>query len=359
MTGTRRVVTGGFLQRARRTERLGRSYWGVAGVSLPHADGDIAQVTAHAGRQRLRSCHAVLRRRAPHLPPAAPAPSPRTASRSPMPASAAEATGSATPAASAGRRRLRTPLIRLRWPQRVFSQVLLMQLAIATGVTALVTAFFLAPLSDELDDRAMDRALAIAQTTAAEPGFARHIKSGSGPSVNGPVQHRAEQIRKATGAGYVVVMDENGIRWSHPEPGRVGEHVSTDPSAALAGHEVRHIDEGTLGRSARGKVPLRDEQRRTDRRRLRRHRLRRRTRQAPQRGAGAARLRGRRTRCRRARRTARIAAVAAADPRPGLLRHLFAAGRAGSDAARHPGGRRRPGRTRTHPARQRRGTAAA
>ncbi|HWM35995.1 MAG TPA: sensor histidine kinase [Streptomyces sp.] len=134
-----------------------------------------------------------------------------------------------------------------------------MQLAIATGVTALVTAFFLAPLSDELDDRAMDRALAIAQTTAAQPGFARRLTSGDGPSVNGSVQQQAEQIRKATGAGYVVVMDTDGIRWSHPEPRRVGEHVSTDPSAALAGHEVRHIDEGTLGRSARGKVPLRDE----------------------------------------------------------------------------------------------------
>ncbi|MFC4497809.1 ATP-binding protein [Streptomyces ovatisporus] len=135
-----------------------------------------------------------------------------------------------------------------------------MQLAIATGVTALVTAFFLAPLSDELDDRAMDRALAIAQTTAARPALARQLGSATGPSADGPVQHQAERIRKSTGAGYVVVMDTEGIRWSHPERHRVGEHVSTDPGAVLAGHEVRHIDEGTLGRSARGKVPLRDEE---------------------------------------------------------------------------------------------------
>ncbi|OEU86429.1 histidine kinase [Streptomyces abyssalis] len=148
---------------------------------------------------------------------------------------------------------------RVRWPQRVFAQVLLMQLALATGVTALVTGFFLAPLSDELDERAMDRALAIAQTTAARPEFAHRLATGPGPSAEGPVQRRAEQIRKATGAGYVVVLDTRGIRWSHPEPRRVGRHVSTDPGAALAGHEVRHIDEGTLGRSARGKVPLRDE----------------------------------------------------------------------------------------------------
>lgn len=145
-----------------------------------------------------------------------------------------------------------------------------MQLALATGVTALVTGLFLAPLSEELDERAMDRALAIAQTTAAQPGLPDRLTAGrgadtsgagagTGPSARGPVQREAERIREATGAGYVVIMDTDGIRWSHPEPRRVGRHVSTDPSAALAGHEVRHIDEGTLGPSARGKVPLRDE----------------------------------------------------------------------------------------------------
>jgi two-component system, CitB family, sensor kinase len=162
------------------------------------------------------------------------------------------------PAAPSVRRRLAAYRERLRWPQRVFAQVLLMQLAIATGVTALITAFFLAPLGDELDERAMDRALAIAQTTAARPEFAHRLSTDPGPSAHGPVQREAEKIRKATGAGYVVVLDTRGIRWSHPEPRRVGRHVSTDPSAALAGHQVRHIDEGTLGRSARGKVPLRN-----------------------------------------------------------------------------------------------------
>ncbi|MBR7678458.1 PAS domain-containing protein [Streptomyces daliensis] len=133
-----------------------------------------------------------------------------------------------------------------------------MQLAIATGVTAVATGLFLAPLSSELDDQAMDRALAIAQTTAVQPGLAHDLTSSPGPSPDGPVQRKAERIRKATGAGYVVVVDERGIRWSHAEPERVGEPVSTDPSRALAGQEVRQIDKGTLGRSARGKVPLRD-----------------------------------------------------------------------------------------------------
>ncbi|MEU6469939.1 sensor histidine kinase [Streptomyces massasporeus] len=147
--------------------------------------------------------------------------------------------------------------LRLGLPRRVFSQVLLMQVAIAAGVAVLATGLFLAPLSNQLDDQAMRRALAIAQTTAQQPELARDVKE-TPPSPNGPVQREAERIRKATKAEYVVVMDWRGVRWSHTDPKQIGGIVSTDPGQALAGKEVMEIDSGTLGRSARGKVPLRD-----------------------------------------------------------------------------------------------------
>ncbi|MEU3948200.1 sensor histidine kinase [Streptomyces sp. NPDC029526] len=146
---------------------------------------------------------------------------------------------------------------RLRLPRRMFSQVLLMQLAIAAGVAVLATGLFLAPLGEQLDDQAMRRALAIAQTTAQQGRIAEDLRSTE-PAPDGPVQREAERIREATGAEYVVVLDRDGVRWSHTDPRRVGGHVSTDPGEALAGHEVMEIDDGTLGRSARGKVPLRD-----------------------------------------------------------------------------------------------------
>ncbi|MER6783910.1 sensor histidine kinase [Streptomyces sp. NPDC000658] len=147
--------------------------------------------------------------------------------------------------------------LRLGMPRRMFSQLLLMQLAIAAGVVVLATGLFLAPLGDQLDDQAMRRALAIAQTTAAVPQIAEDLQR-SRPTVGGPVQQEAERIRKASGAEYVVVMDLHGTRWSHTDPAQVGGHVSTDPSEALGGRDVMEIDSGTLGRSARGKVPLRD-----------------------------------------------------------------------------------------------------
>ncbi|WP_229869794.1 sensor histidine kinase [Streptomyces flaveolus] len=147
--------------------------------------------------------------------------------------------------------------LRLGLPRRVFSQVLLMQLAIAAGVAVLATGLFLAPLGDQLDDQAMRRALAIAQTTAQQPQIVRDLR-GTPPTPGGPVQRETERIREATKAEYVVVMDRQGVRWSHTDPARIGSVVSTDPGQALAGREVMEIDDGTLGRSARGKVPLRD-----------------------------------------------------------------------------------------------------
>ncbi|MFD9354535.1 ATP-binding protein [Streptomyces sp. NPDC060031] len=144
---------------------------------------------------------------------------------------------------------------RLGLPRRAVSQILLTQLAIAAGVLVLATGLFLAPLSAQLDDQAMRRALTIAQSAAADPALAADLLD-SGPTPDSPVQATAERIRRATGAEYVVVLDLHGIRRSHPSTDRIGLPVSTDPSDALAGREVMEIDEGTLGRSARGKVPL-------------------------------------------------------------------------------------------------------
>ena len=72
-----------------------------------------------------------------------------------------------------------------------------MQLAIAAGVTVLATGLFLAPLSAQLDDQAMRRALAIAQTTAAEPQIAEDAAAAPPPLRDGPVQAEAERIRQA------------------------------------------------------------------------------------------------------------------------------------------------------------------
>jgi two-component system CitB family sensor kinase len=111
-------------------------------------------------------------------------------------------------------------------------------------------------LRSDLAGQYEQRALAVARTVAQRPNLPELVTTTK-PSPTGPVQVEAERVRVATGALYVVVTDETGIRFSHPTASEVGQRVSTDPSEALAGREVVAVQRGTLGDSARGKVPLR------------------------------------------------------------------------------------------------------
>lgn len=124
-------------------------------------------------------------------------------------------------------------------------------------VVLLCTVAAVVLLRRDLTVQYEQRALAIARSVSEEPRLASQV-TRSGPSADGPVQEEAERVRVTTGALYVVVTDDEGIRYSHPDPERIGEPVSTSPEEALAGHEVMTVERGTLGLSARGKVPLRD-----------------------------------------------------------------------------------------------------
>jgi two-component system CitB family sensor kinase len=137
---------------------------------------------------------------------------------------------------------------------RLSTNILRTQLAVLLG--ALLVAFGLALWQSHelLVHQFEQRALAIADTVTVAPGIAQAVLDGD---PGGIIQERAEAIRRSTGALFVVVTDDHGIRYSHPVPERIGERVSTDPSAALSGKTVVNMEHGTLGLSARAKVPLR------------------------------------------------------------------------------------------------------
>ncbi len=138
---------------------------------------------------------------------------------------------------------------------RFAHQVLILQIGVVLLVA--VTGYGLAAwvLRNELRHQYGQRALTLARTVAADPGLGDIVAAGDPQHVVDP---RAERFRLASHAVFVVVTDRRGIRLSHPNPARIGHEVSTDPSGPLSGHEVVNITTGTLGPTARGKVPLRD-----------------------------------------------------------------------------------------------------
>ncbi|GAA1979759.1 sensor histidine kinase [Kitasatospora viridis] len=143
----------------------------------------------------------------------------------------------------------------LRRPRpRLATQTLLAQVAVLCLVLGGGFALTADLLTGSAEHNYEQRALAVARATAENPVVVSRIAAGDDP--RGEVQQAALAVAGRTGMLFVVVTDSHGIRYSHPDPAQVGKEVSTTPTA-LDGQESVSIQRGTLGDSARAKVPLR------------------------------------------------------------------------------------------------------
>lgn len=71
------------------------------------------------------------------------------------------------------------------------------------------------------------------------------------------IQEYTKEIQSATDMMFIVVMDMNGIRQSHPNPKQIGKHfVGGDEKEALKGKEYVSSSRGTLGESLRAFTPI-------------------------------------------------------------------------------------------------------
>ena len=151
-----------------------------------------------------------------------------------------------------------------RAPLRFSTQTLLLQLGVVALVVLLTSAVHIWLTYERLGREAENQALTLARTVASDPEVRTQVQQisaqpGTPPAdelLNGPLMAAAEGARTRTGALFVVITDETGLRLAHPDAERLGERVSTDPSEALAGNEVTTRNTGTLGPSAGAKVPV-------------------------------------------------------------------------------------------------------
>jgi two-component system CitB family sensor kinase len=151
-----------------------------------------------------------------------------------------------------------------RLPLRFSTQTLLLQLGVVLLVVLLSGAVHAWLTFERLGREAENQALTLARTVASDPSVRANVQAisrqaGTPPPAQlkaGPLMAVAEGARARTGALFVVITDETGLRLAHPDADRLGERVSTDPSEALAGREVTTRNTGTLGPSAGAKVPV-------------------------------------------------------------------------------------------------------
>ncbi|WP_395940247.1 hypothetical protein [Arthrobacter sp. KBS0703] len=150
-----------------------------------------------------------------------------------------------------------------RLPLRFSTQTLLLQLGVVLLVVLLSGAVHAWLTYERLGREAENQALTLARTVASDPSVRAEVQAISrqpgtpaGRTAGRPADGGRRGARTRTGALFVVITDETGLRLAHPDAERLGERVSTDPSEALAGREVTTRNTGTLGPSAGAKVPV-------------------------------------------------------------------------------------------------------
>lgn len=142
---------------------------------------------------------------------------------------------------------------------RLSTQIVVLQLAIIVLIVGVGFAVSFVRARHDLDARAGQQSLAIARTVASIPIV---IRAFSEPHPERTIDPIAERIRRDTGASFVVVANRRGIRYSHPNPEMLGKSLLHDPgenpAAVLAGKTFVGAQNGSLGRSMRAKVPVRN-----------------------------------------------------------------------------------------------------
>ncbi len=118
-------------------------------------------------------------------------------------------------------------------------------------------AIFTTFIGDISKKQIAKRALDIGHSLAVMPMVQEVLETRHDPE--GRLQILAEQVREKTGARFIVIADANSLRYSHPDPGKIGKaFVGGDEEDAL-GSGRSYVSEavGTLGPSLRSIVPVR------------------------------------------------------------------------------------------------------
>ncbi len=152
--------------------------------------------------------------------------------------------------AAAGSRRRPVP----SWRRSIATQLFLAELAMVLLLTAIASVVALRANRSQVERLSGEKALAIARSVAALPEVRSAFAADDPAAVIQPI---AEAIRVRSGADFVVVANTQEIRYSHPDSEKVGLKLSTPAGDVLLGREFVGTERGTLGRSVRGKTPVR------------------------------------------------------------------------------------------------------
>ncbi|MDL9980557.1 sensor histidine kinase [Microbacterium sp. ASV49] len=139
--------------------------------------------------------------------------------------------------------------------RKISTQIFLAQLAILTASMAIGFGLFATTARAQIDGEFQRRVAAIGQTVAAMPDV-RACMADNTTACDTSLQDAANEVMRQTGASYVVLIDRNRVRHTHPDPALIGQKIE-EPLVAADGQVHLGVDNGATGVTANARVPLR------------------------------------------------------------------------------------------------------
>ncbi|WP_038180720.1 ATP-binding protein [Vibrio rhizosphaerae] len=140
------------------------------------------------------------------------------------------------------------------------SYLTLTTIATTSSIVIVITIAILYLLQNSYQSGLEARGLELARVIAHDPKVIQALQAKTANSSTGNIRHYIESIRSRTDASYIVVVDQQGMRLSHPDQSRVGKHfIGEDINRVLqTGQSYSTEAKGSLGKAIRNFVPIYD-----------------------------------------------------------------------------------------------------
>lgn len=141
-----------------------------------------------------------------------------------------------------------------RWS---LQSVIIVLVCVVVTFSLLITDLLISSrIASETEKNQAKQARNVARMVAHSPLV---IEAMSGKRDEKDIQTFANEMRKATNVYFIVVMDRNGIRKSHPDSKQIGlPFRGGDEGPVLKGKEHESTAQGSLGPSLRSFTPIKD-----------------------------------------------------------------------------------------------------
>lgn len=136
----------------------------------------------------------------------------------------------------------------------LLSQLTILIMIVVFMSTLLVTVLFSTMLDDIVENYMGKQAMTVAKLAAQNPTI---IQAFNDENPSKTIQPIAETIRHTTGADYVTIADDKGLRYSHYNPENIGEPTATSNDAVLINHQsIIYWGSGVSGPAIKAKTPI-------------------------------------------------------------------------------------------------------